>query len=526
MTATAEPRRSRPRLSPIRVAIAFLAVAAVTAIACQLTLQVIEAKADDDGRWFAPYVDVTLPPYWNFQDPTQNPSKDVVLSFVVADPDDACAPTWGAAYDLDAAAGELDLDRRIVRYRERGGDVIVSFGGVANDELATVCTDHDDLVAAYAEVVDRYDLAAIDLDVEGAALGDPAVAERRATAIAEVQADATADGGRLDVWLTLPMAPTGLTEAGVAELDAMLEAGVDVAGVNVMAMEYGASRPAGTSFVDASISGIDATATQVTEAYARQGVVLTEPQAYAKVGVTPMIGQNYSPDDRLDIEGAQELHDRASGRGVKRFSMWSLNRDAPCGGNVDPAISNTNCSGVEQEPLEFSEVFASDGRATDNAAIAAQQAQAGRSRVTDRAVTVEGTGPYADWRPRREYDLAAKVVWRGQVYEAKWWNVGAQPDAPVEHEWDSPWRILGPVLPDDPPPPSPPTVPEGTYPAWEQKATYDTGDRVEHLGVGYRAKWWTRGDDPSMDVDNEWENPWEVVGPPAGDAPATDDDAS
>ena len=46
---------------------------------------------------------------------------DVVLGFVVADPDDACTPSWGGAYTLDEAATGLDLDRRIARYRERGG---------------------------------------------------------------------------------------------------------------------------------------------------------------------------------------------------------------------------------------------------------------------------------------------------------------------------------------------------------------------------------------------------------------------
>ena len=54
-----------------------------------------------------------------------------------------------------------------------------------------------------------------------------------------------AAGDDLAVWLTLPVAPGGLTEEGTTLVQQMLEAGVDVAGVNVMTMNYGASREEG-----------------------------------------------------------------------------------------------------------------------------------------------------------------------------------------------------------------------------------------------------------------------------------------
>jgi chitinase len=51
---------------------------------------------------------------------------------------------------------------------------------------------------------------------------------------------------------------------------------------------------------------------------------------------------------------------------------------------------------------------------------------------------------------------------------------------------------------------------------------YYPGDRVQLQGTGYRAKWWTRGDDPAADVDNAWQSPWETVGAPTGtNIPAT-----
>jgi chitinase len=235
-----------------------------------------------------------------------------------------------------------------------------------------------------------------------------------------------------------------------------------------------------------------------------------------------MIGQNDAPTDRLDTDGARRLVDQASRRGVTRFSMWSLNRDLACTGNLDPAIVNPSCSGVEQERLEFSTIFgAVAGRATGAVPVEEENGPSGRIPV----VETNGTGPYDDWRPRREYEMAAKVVWRGQVYEAKWWNVAAPPDAPVENEWDSPWRILGPVLATDRPVVSITLVklPEGTFPAWTSRVAYEAGDRVQHLGVAYRAKWWTQGDDPTEDVDNSWQSSWEPL--PASAIPSPDADA-
>ena len=142
---------------------------------------VADWRMDSTSTWFAPYVDVTLTPIVNFEDQAAQPSYDVVLGFVVADPLEPCLPSWGAYYSLDAAARALDFDRRIVRFRERGGDAFVSFGGAINNELATVCDEIDELVAAYQTVIVRYDLNLIDFDLEGAALADQVANNRRGT---------------------------------------------------------------------------------------------------------------------------------------------------------------------------------------------------------------------------------------------------------------------------------------------------------------------------------------------------------
>ena len=167
-----------------------------------------------DDPWFAAYVDVTLTPTYNFGDPADESEASVVLAFLTAPTGgQACEPSWGGAYSLSEAARDLDLDRRIARLRDAGGDVVLSFGGAAGVELATACDTADQTRAAYAAAIDRYDVEVIDLDIENDDLADAAAAERRAEAVAQLQE--TRD---LQVWLTLPVSPTGLTADGIDQV--------------------------------------------------------------------------------------------------------------------------------------------------------------------------------------------------------------------------------------------------------------------------------------------------------------------
>lgn len=197
------------RLSWTRLGLLSLVVALVAGGSFVSVTDAVGRANPETLSWSVPYVDVTLTPSFQFQDPSANPARTVALAFVVADPEDDCAPSWGGYYSLDQAGSDLELDRRIDQLRSAGGDVMVSLGGQANDELAVACTDTDDLTEAYRDVVERYDLSAIDLDVEGTAVADQRAASRRAEALATVQRERAADGSPLAVWLTVPVARPG-----------------------------------------------------------------------------------------------------------------------------------------------------------------------------------------------------------------------------------------------------------------------------------------------------------------------------
>lgn len=502
-TAPLPKRGARRRLSPLRVVVAAGLLAGGGVAGSQAARQALADEPALPAPWFAPYVDVTLPPFHPFEDRAVNPADDVVLGFVVAGTD-RCTPTWGAAFDLDEAATSMDLDRRIERYRNLGGEVVVSFGGAANRELAVACRDVEDLVDAYGRVVERYAVSTIDFDIEGPALADGAANQRRAEAVRTLQDRAAGDGERLAVWLTLPVAPSGMLPDAMAVVDAMLVEGVDLAGVNLMTMNYGQGRGTSTMW-EATDAALDAAHDQLGRAYRRVGLRLSGDQLWRKLGATPMVGHNDVAGEVFTLDDVEALVGRARQVGLGRLGLWSSNRDRPCGPNIDPRVVSNHCSGVDQEPSAF--VTAMDR-------LPGRSAQA--SRTDTPVVTVPdpvddpATSPYPIWDERRVYEEGAKVVWRRQVYQAKWWSQGEVPDTPVVNEWDTPWRLVGPVLPGDRPAPTT-TIAPGLLPAWSGTATYEGGDRVERRGAPYEAKWWTQGDDPLRESDLTYTSPWEPL---------------
>ncbi|MGH8962358.1 MAG: chitinase [Jatrophihabitantaceae bacterium] len=508
-----EIRPETPRqLSWLRILVVIAVLAAATTGVISFR-SITRSTAEPVPRSsFMPYVDVTATPQYAFEDPSQSSSASLVLGFVVSSTKDACDPSWGGAYSLSEAAGTMDLDRRIARLRQRGGQVAVSFGGAANSELSIDCTDPQQLLAAYTSVLHRYSVDTIDLDVEGTTASAPDVSARRAAAIYQLQQAEKRAGRSLQVWLTLPLSPTGLTGDGSAVLSAMLSAKVDLAGVNGMTMDYGQALLAGQSLTVANESALTGLARQLAAAYKSIGVQLSTDAAWQRIGATPMIGQNDVVAERFGLDDATQLLAFAQRHHLRRLSMWSVNRDQSCGPNyADVAVVSPNCSGVNQKPAAFTRVF---GRFTTATAPVqpGSSAPTGSSPVVVAPTTADdpATSPYPIWNPDLPYAQGTKIVWHHNVYEAKWWTQGDTPDEPVATASDTPWTLIGPVLPGEHPQPTP-TMKAGTYPNWSAAQTYVAGQRVLYQGVGYQAKWYTHGNVPGVVVSDPGQTPWELI---------------
>jgi chitinase len=506
----------------------FLVVAVVAAMiggtAYFLHKKESEAGAATTQSWFAPYVDVTATPKYAFEDLTASGHRSAVLAFVVSALNTPCEPSWGGAYSMAGAGDALELDRRVARLRQLGGDVIVSFGGAANSELSIGCTDPTELAAAYTAVVDRYSLNAIDLDIEGSVASGPDVNQRRAQAIATMTANRAASGQPVSVWLTLPVGLSGLTAEGRDVLTSMLSAGVKPAGVNGMTMDFGEPLPAGASMAGQSELALTALQQQIQAAYAAVGTSLSDAASWQMVGATPMIGQNDVPGEVFGLDDANQLVAFAGQHQLGRLAMWSANRDRPCGPNYpDVTIVSDACSGVDQSAGQFDSVLGSFGTGqppmsptttTSVSASTTASASGSAAPTTTAGVDDPATSPYAIWNTNQAYPKDSKVVWHRNVYQAKWYTQGDQPDLPVASADQTPWTLIGPVLPGDHPGPTP-TLSPGTYPEWSATGVYVAGSRVLYQGVGYEAKYWTQGNVPGALPQTPSESlPWQVLTAP------------
>ncbi|GEM_PF-1028122 len=377
-------------------------------------------SAELPERFFAPYVDATLYPKFDLAGVAQSQgTKYYTLAFIVTDsalvdkdpltlaPSELSA--WGAQSTFNLASGYMKSD--IDALRAVGGDVMVSFGGQANIALAgmysnpfdsaTQATEYqqredqnvDHLKRAYQAVIDAYDFTHIDFDIEGQWVSHPYSIQLRSKAIKELQDDASAAGKTLVVWFTLPSLPNGLDGNGVTALNNALSTGVDLHGVNIMAMDYGSVAPiidpaTGVTCTIPNIpprenddpnTGVDSNNhgmmgdygiiaakglfNQLQSAYSSQGISLTDAQIWRKIGITPMIGVNDVQEEVTDLSEAGEIYQFALAKNIGMLSFWSITRDHPAPAGSEGKVEATH-SGLNEPSYTFSHLmipFSGDG---------------------------------------------------------------------------------------------------------------------------------------------------------------------
>jgi chitinase len=240
---------------------------------------------------FAPFVDSTAwPPYSMTTEAADTNVPYYNLGFIVSESAKVCKPTWGTYY----SAEQGPINDEIKRIRQAGGDVIVSFGGAANVPLHVAAPDVDSLKEQYKKFIKAYGITRIDFDIEGIWVEDKAANTRNGKALKDLQAELKAENYPLQVWYTLPVLPTGLVPSGINLLKSALDNGVDIAGVNVMTMDYGdwaLPNPSG-KMGQAGIDAITSVKDQLKNLYSAKGIKKTESELWAMIGTTPMIGIN------------------------------------------------------------------------------------------------------------------------------------------------------------------------------------------------------------------------------------------
>src|SRR5205085_4535729 len=287
------------------------------------------------NKVFSPYVDILAWPTPDLPNIAMTTGhKYYTLAFIVSD--STGNPSWGGVIPLNQ---QFYLDK-ILAIRSQGGDVIISNGGANGQELAQVITDVNKLVSAYQSIVDMYQLAWIDFDIEGASVADTASIDRRNKALVILKKN----NPNLIISFTLPVLPTGLDHNGIAVMSNAKANNLDVNVVNVMSMDFGESfstNTMGNSIIQCAQNTY----------YQMQSLGLSN----IKIGNTPMIGVQdqadlivYPSDFQQVVSFSQNVP------WMRMLAFWSVNRDNFSQGVLHWASSTS--SGVQQTLYQFTSI--------------------------------------------------------------------------------------------------------------------------------------------------------------------------
>ena len=265
------------------------------------------------NHMLVPYTDVTL---WPTFDINIAPVKNFCLGFVVADAQNE--PSWGGYHKITS---DFYMDK-ILKLRQNGGDVVVSFGGANGNELALTTKSVQELFLKYKAVIDRYKLKSVDFDIEGQAILNLDSCHRRGQAILELKKIYP----KLQISMTVPVMPFGLDQD---TLNCMAVTPHDI--LNIMAMDFGRETDMGLAAV--------------------QALQATRRQTDKKIGVTIMIGKNDTPET-FTLADAKYLRDFIKRNlWVVRTSIWSIERDL---GLYGPLAKSSQ---IKQKRFEFTNIL-------------------------------------------------------------------------------------------------------------------------------------------------------------------------
>jgi chitinase len=238
-------------------------------------------------------------------------------------------------------------------FRNGGGKVKASFGGFAGTYLENACTTDTALASQVVAFIDQTGITDLDFDVEQAIAESDAVNDRRARALKRVQDQRP--GTKIS--FTLPSRPKdkfntpgGLPDNSVKVVRAALNAGVKISYVNLMTMDFGPFFSDGQQMGPLSITAIEGARTQL------QGLIpgLSNQQAFAMLGITPMIGVNDVQSEVFRIADANAVVAFARANKLGLVSFWGINRDQPCGSDNSLVV----CSRVNTARFQFNSAFA------------------------------------------------------------------------------------------------------------------------------------------------------------------------
>ncbi|MFD5703063.1 chitinase [Streptomyces lasiicapitis] len=266
--------------------------------------------------------------------------KWFTLAFILSD--GGCNPAWDGSRPLKGGSDES----AIKSIRAAGGDIVVSVGGWSGAKLGEKCSSATALAGAYQKVIDAYKLRAFDVDIENTEFNNPSVRQRVVDALKIVEQK----NPGIVTYVTLGTTPNGPDATGKDLIQRGARAGLAADAWVIMPFDFdGHSGTMG----DASVSALEGLKNTVKSAYG-----YSDTDAYKRIGVSSMNGKTDVAGETVTTADFKKILGYAKQHHIARFAFWSVNRDRSCAGGGSPGDS---CSGVGQQPYEFTKIVAQYG---------------------------------------------------------------------------------------------------------------------------------------------------------------------
>ncbi|HZX05944.1 cellulose binding domain-containing protein [Kribbella sp.] len=247
-----------------------------------------------------------------------------------------CNPAWDGSRPLQGGADAST----IAAIRAAGGDVVPSFGGWSGNKLGPNCGTPEALAGAYQQVINAYNLKAIDIDIENSdEFENEAVQDRILSALKIVKQN----NPGIETIVTFGTSTTGPNYYGNRLIDQSKALGANIDVFTLMPFDFGSS----------NIYNDTVGASQGLNNKLKATFGWSTAEAYAHQGISGMNGLS----DQQELTSTatwQNITNWAKSNGLGRLAFWSVNRDRGCaGGGVV-----SNCSGIAQGDWDFTRITA------------------------------------------------------------------------------------------------------------------------------------------------------------------------
>ncbi|NUR92355.1 MAG: carbohydrate-binding protein [Nonomuraea sp.] len=262
--------------------------------------------------------------------------KWFTLAFILSD--GTCNPKWDGSRPLTGGSDQATINA----IRAAGGDVVVSVGGWSGNKLGEKCTSASALAGAYQKVISAYALKVLDIDIEDTEWNNATVRQRVIDALKTVKAN----NPGLKTVITFGTTPTGPDSTGVDMINRGANSGLQNDVWTIMPFDFGGHSGSMGQATVAAMEGLKAT---VKAAYG-----YGDATTYAHLGLSSMNGKTDETDEVVSLADFRTMLSYAQQHHLARLTFWELNRDRACGSGGDLNA----CSGVSQQPYDFTKVFA------------------------------------------------------------------------------------------------------------------------------------------------------------------------